>query len=234
MQEPSIDFANALWEKQKEYMKNLTKTYSRFRSFSNVFNYFEPGQTIAQIACGSVIDDLFLTMDRIGKNGKIILIDEKPDFIYNRACGIIGEGSLPQGKDFYVKTKQGREQLQELFFKCNIEAYVQYLPPYPKQIHDESIDHVMAINAAFELMGRRLDGPIPNVEGLIVETYKKLKNNGSFIVQGLVGGDVDEFGLHVFQSSGKSKLNFTEEYELKFPPLESLHAGEWKRWIKVE
>jgi len=228
-----MPFVKLLWEKQKEYMKEIQSPilFSRFKSFKNVFNYFEKGQTVAQIACGSTDSDLFLTMDRVGKDGKIILVDEYPDFIYDRALKIIGEENLPKGKDFYIK-EEGIKQVQELFSQANIEAYVQHLPPYPSQIPDESLDHVMAINAAFELMSQRVGGPKTDSEGLIVETHKKLKKGGSFIVQGLVAGDDDMFRAVVYRASKNNNLNFKEEYELKFPPLERYGAGHWKRWVK--
>jgi hypothetical protein len=229
---PGIDFTDVLWKKQREYMEDLHSSnyWSRFKSFRNVFNYFEPGQTVAQIACGSINNDLFLTMDKVGKDGKIILIDEEPDFIYNRVSSIIG--NLPKEKNFYIKTEEGKKQLQEMFSRANVEAYVQHLPPYPKQILDESLDHVMAINAAFELTAQRAGGPKANPEGIVVETYRKLKKGGSLIVQGLLLGDVDMFKRVVNEASEKNELDFKEEYELKFPPLERYGAGEWKRWVK--
>ena len=230
----NINFVDTLWKRQKEYMNKINSPYyfSSFKSFRNVFNYFEQGQTVAQIACGSIVDDLFLTMDRVGKDAKIILIDEDPEFVYNKALGIVGEENLPKGKGFYVKTEEGKRQLQEMFSRANIKAYVQHLPPYPAQIPDESLDHVMAINAAFELMAQSIGGPKANPEGIVVETYKKLKKGGNFIVQGLLAGDDDMFGVVVSKASKKNNLKFKEEYELKFPPLESYGAGYWVRWIK--
>ncbi len=229
-----IDLVDVLWKKQKEYMKKLTGVENRFSSFENVFNYFEPGQTVAQIACGSILDDLFLTMERVGKNGKIILIDKKPDFIYNRLLKIVGNKNLPKEKDFYVETESGKKQLQEILSTANIEAYAQCLPPYPKQILDESLDHVMAINAAAELMARYPNRYPPDTVGVVVETHKKLKNGGSFIVQGIVGGDANGFASYVYRAVKEKNLNFIQEYEMEFPPLIDWQAGEWKRWVKKD
>ncbi len=229
---PNINFIDVLWKKQKECVEKLPTVWSRFRSFENVFNYFESGQTVAQIACGDINDDLFLTMEKVGKNGKIILIDKKPDFIYNRLLKIVGNENLPKEKDFYVETKEGKKQLQKTLSTANIEAYVQCLPPYPKQIPDESLDHVMAINAAAELMARYPNRPPPDIISIVVETHKKLKNGGSFIVQGIVGGDANGFASYVYRAVKEKNLNFIQEYEMEFPPLIDWHAGEWKRWVK--
>ena len=213
-------------------MEHLPRVWSRFNSFENVFNYFEPGQTVAQIACGNIVDDLFLTMGKIGKNGKIILIDKKPDFIYNRLLKIVGKENLPKEKIFYVKTKKGKKQLQHMFSTANIEAYVQRLPPYPRQIPDESLNHVMAINAAVELMSRYSKEPPPDTVGIVVETHKKLKNGGSLIVQGIVDGDTNGFASYVYRANEKNGINFMKERSLKFSPLKRWQAGEWKRWVK--
>ncbi len=229
-----IDFLNLLWEKQRAYMDEISNPfyYSRFKAFKDVFNYFEPGQAVTQIACGSIPDDLFLTMDRVGKEGRITLIDGKPDFIFDRVSGIVGAANLPKGKDFYA-TKEGIRQLQDVLSQANIEAYVQYLPPYPQEVKNKSQNHVMAINAAFELMAHRHGGPPANPVGIITETHRKLKSGGSFIVQGIVGGDVDEFDHFVRRASRKNNLDFAEDKNLKYNPLDGYGAGEWARWIKV-
>ncbi|MCX6814894.1 MAG: hypothetical protein NTY20_04575, partial [Candidatus Aenigmarchaeota archaeon] len=215
---PHIDFANALWKKQEWYTKERGNYIDRFNAFQNIFNYFQTGQTVAQIACGSILDDLFLTVERVGKRGRIILIDEDPAFVYNRASKILGEENLPRKKEFYIQTEEGKQLLKDLFSQVNIEVYVQHLPPYPQQINDESIDHVMAINAAFELMATPIGGTPANIEGLISETYKKLRNGGSLIVQGLMGSDIDLFRMHIYNTIKRNGLSLEEDLEV----LESL------------
>ena len=101
---PEINFKHILWEKQKEYMREVVNSgnyMSRFTSFQEMFNYFQRGQTVAQIACGSILEDLFHTMEKVGEEGRIILIDTEPDFAYNRALQILGDGFLPNEKGFY-------------------------------------------------------------------------------------------------------------------------------------
>lgn len=233
------NFLNALWERQKEYIAQLNQGnyFSRFKEFRGMFNYFQRGQAVAQIACGNIMDDLFLTMERVGREGKIILIDDYPEFLYDRALKVVGQKDLSKGKSFYVKTEEGRNLFKELFDKANIEVYVQHLPPYPEQITDGSLNHVMAINAAFELMATKRtpnkEDVKPDVEGLIAETYKKLKRNGSFIVQGIMGDDIDLFRERVYETVEKNNLRFEEDKNLP----ESLHkfptyAGYWGRWVK--
>jgi len=233
-----IDFMEVLLKKQEQYMKTLSSSgfFSRFKAFSNVFNYFNSGQTIAQIACGSTNEDLYLTMDKLGSEGRIILIDEDPEFIYNRAVDILGKEVLSRKKRFYTQKHAGRKYLQRLLSQANIEPFVKHLPPYPKQVKDESVDGVMAINAAFELMAQRSGGPPANPEGLITDTYKKLKKDGSFIVQGILVGDIESFSHLVNKTTSKNNIDFVREYELKFPPLTKMgppyYAGYWARWVK--
>ncbi len=234
------DFADILWEKQKESIRPPAKgiTIDRFDAFKDIFNYFQPGQTIAQIACGSILSDLFYTMERVGREGRIILIDEDPAFVYKRALKILGKENLQEKKEFYIQAEEGKQSLKDLFSQANIEVYVERLPPYPQQINDGSIDHVVAINAAFELMATPLGGKPANVEGLILETYKKLRNGGSFMVQGLMREDIFYFGEYVYGIIKKNKLRFKEGPIL----LEGLgelfsHSsirGYWARWIKKE
>ena len=223
-----VNFADVLWKKQKQYIQEMGNYFGPFNAFRDIFNYFERGQAVAQIACGSILDDLFLTMERVGREGRIILIDEDPSFVYNRAVKILG--SLPREKKFYTETEEGKQLLAGLFSQANVEAYIQHLPPYPEQIADESLDHVMAINAAFELMGMRVGGKPPDVEGLIIQTYRKLRRDGDLIVQGLMGDDTDYFRMYVDRTSGKNGLRFEEDYQL--PSLREFGAGYWARWIK--
>ncbi len=231
------DFADILWEKQKKSIRPPTNAIriDRFDAFKDIFNYFQAGQTTAQIACGSILSDLFYTMERVGREGRIILIDEDPAFVYNRALKILDKENLSEKKEFYVQTEEGKQSLKDLFSQANIEVYVQRLPPYPQQINDGSIDHVVAINAAFELMGTPFGGKPANVEGLILETYKKLRNGGSFMVQGLMSEDVFYFGNLVYGIIKNNKLRFKEDITL----LEDLDGpfhhnirGYWARWIK--
>ena len=231
-----VDFADALWKKQGEYRQQWKNTMSRFHAFQNVFSYFQEGQTVAQLGCGSILDDLFLTMARVGREGRVILIDENPAFAYNRAVSILGEGILPQEKEFYIQSEEGIQSLRDLFAQANIEVYVQHLPPYPHKIKDESIDHVMAINAAFELMATRLGGEPADPAGLVTETYKKLRNGGSLIVQGLEGFDIEMFSTFVYEAI-ENGLGFEEDFSI----MERLGrhqrmpgAGYWGRWVKNE
>ncbi|MBW2991237.1 hypothetical protein KY348_06055, partial [Candidatus Woesearchaeota archaeon] len=90
-----IDFAGALWKKQEGHMEERENYIGRFNAFQDVFDYFQAGQTVAQIACGSILEDLFLTMERVGRKGRIILIDEDPAFVYNRVSEILGKENLP-------------------------------------------------------------------------------------------------------------------------------------------
>ena len=231
------DFADILWKKQKEYIEGINSPsyFSRFKAFRNVFNCFWNGETVAQIACGGINEDLFLTMDKVGKKGKIILIDKEPSFVYDRALNILGGKNLPEGKEFYTETERGKQFLRELFSQANIEAHVQHLPPYPEQIKDYSLDHVMAINAAFELMGQRPGGPPGDVKGLVAETHRKLKKDGSFLVQGLESFDIHAFGSAVWEAERQNGITFEQDYGISelliyYGP----GTGHWARWIKRE
>ncbi|MBW2990188.1 hypothetical protein KY348_00615, partial [Candidatus Woesearchaeota archaeon] len=138
-------------------------------------------------------------------------------------------------KEFYIYTEEGKQFLKDLFSQANIEAYVRVLPPYPEQINNESIDYVVAINAAFELMATPYQGKPADIEGIITETHKKLKNNGSFIVQGLTSNDIDLFRMHVCDAIKKKKLSFEEDYEFLGSlegPFSFAGMGYWARWEK--
>ena len=239
-----INFADVLWRMQEGFMKEKDNYIGRFRAFENVFNYFQEGQTVAQIACGSIPEDLFLTMERVGREGRIILIDRDPAFVYNRMSEILGvknvfkgEEFYTQTKEFYTQTEEGKQVLKNLFSEANIEAYIQRLPPYPEQIKDASIDHVMAINAAFELMGSPMGEGPPDFEGLITETYKKLRKDGGLIVQGIMDEDISLFGIHVHDIAEDKGLSFEEDYILQ-ERLEGHFSyagrGYWARWVKKE
>ena len=231
------NFVDLVWKKQMEYIARFDDYFNRFKDFREIFNYFQRGQTIAQIACGSINEDLFLTMERVGREGRIILIDEDPLFVYDRTLKILGEGTLPNEKEFYIQTEEGKQFLKGLFSQGNIEVYVQHLPPYPQQIPDESLDHVMAINAAFELMGvRGGSGFEPNVEGIIAETYKKLRKGGSFLVQGIWGDDIEWFGESVDATNIAEGLRFEEDYSLpkSVNNPDFYTPSYWKKWIKRE
>ena len=242
----SREFANALEQRIKEYFAKDRTTYcSRFNAFAEIFSFFQEGQTVTQIATGNIAEDVLYTKARVGRNGRIILIDDYPEFIYNKALSILDVKELPGGMDFYVKEEKGRALLQDLFRQANIEVYVQHLPPYPQEISNASADYVMAINAAFELMSQRFSGktagPKPNVEGLIVDTYQKLKTGGSFIVQGLMFDDVGMFRRHVRLAVEKHKLKFSEDLsveEIFENPIAKIHpsdyVGHWLRLVKKE
>ena len=229
-----MKFVDLLWEKQKEHMKERKKYFCRFNEFNEMFDYFENGQTVAQIACGTTNEDLFNTMERVGRGGKVILIEQYPSFIYDKVAKAIGEENLPESKEFY-QTEEGTAQLQKLLKSANVEAYVQHLPPYSEQIKDSSLDHVMAINAAFELMAIEYPhGKPADVKGLVNETYKKLKLDGSFMVQGLTTDDIDMFNVYVRSASDEHELRFEEDFNLP-RSLDNFHmySGYWKRWIKT-
>lgn len=228
------ELEDILWEKQRKYIAefNSKKYYTRFHAFKDIFNYFEKDQTVAQIACGSINEDLFHSMERIGPCGKIILIEGDPEFIYNRALTLFGR-FLEKKKEFYTETAEGKVFLKNMFLQCNIEVYTTRLPPYPAQVKDNSVNHIMAINAAFELMSKNQKGDKSNIESLIVETYKKLKKNGSFIVQGILPDDIHTFRMYVYNTTEKNNLHIEEDFELpesldKYPA----YSGYWGRWIK--
>lgn len=238
-----IDFAEALWRKQNEYFAKRADpgklVRDRFDAFQKVFDYFEKGQTVAQIACGGIMKDLFYTMARVGKDGRIILIDEDPTFPYQRAVSVVGEDALQKGGNFYVHSAAGRAQIAELFAQANVHLYAQRLPPYPQQIPDSSIDHVMAINAAFELMSTRVvkgePRRPPDFEGLIVETHRKLRPGGSFIVQGLMDEDIYVFGQNLELVAEKHGLALKEDYPTRELEMGNIRAaGYWRRWIKQD
>jgi hypothetical protein len=230
-----LDFADVLWKKQKQYMQDFRKPipFSRFKSFQNVFNYFKPDQAVAQIFCGNIESDLYLSMEKVGKNGKVVLIDSKPEYAYERALAILGEENLAGGRDFYIKTDDGKKIIQHLFSTANVEVFNDFLPPYPQEIKDESLDNVMAINAAFELTARPGNAmykadPI----GIITGTHEKLRKGGSMIVQGVVSGDIGDLGRVIEKANEKNGLKFKRDQRLDYPPLNSWQAGEWGRWVK--
>jgi hypothetical protein len=230
-----IDFARILQEETQEYLNKLDGYMChRFKAFKNMFNYFQLGETVIQIACGSIADDIYMTKDKIGKDGKLILIEQYPKFTYDKVINILGKGGLPDSEKHYVRTSKGQRQLKRLLAQANIEAYVTHLPPYPNQIPDESVDHIMGINCAFELMSHRQGEPDADVEGIITESYNKLKNGGDIIIQGLVDGDDDELNLYIYKAVKENNLNL--EIDLDLPELDynmpSSYAGSWLRWVK--
>ena len=230
-----IDFARILHEETQQYINKLDGYMChRFKAFKNMFNYFKPGETVVQIACGSIADDIYMTKDKIGEDGKLILIEQYPKFIYDKIINILGKGGLPDSEKHYVKTSKGQQELKRLLAQANIEAYVAHLPPYPNQIEDESVDHIMGINCAMELMSHRPGGPEADVVGIITESYKKLKDGGDFIIQGLLDGDTDPLNMFILQAMEKNNLNFMIDPDL--PELNyhmpGSYAGEWIRWIK--
>ncbi|RLI99768.1 MAG: hypothetical protein DRP03_02665 [Candidatus Aenigmatarchaeota archaeon] len=225
------NFTDLLWNAQKKYMEDFgNRKESRFFAFRDMFGYFKKGQTIALIACGGIVDDMFLTMERIGREGKIILIDEDPAFLYNRALAILGNKRLNDRKEYYVKGK-GKMILEKLFSEARIEAYTQRLPPYPKQVKDNSVDHIMAINAAYELMSPGPNGEPADTYNLILETYKKLRKHGSFMVQGLMIDDIELFKIHVERVIEKEGIRFVEDKSLVSNNF-SVARGYWGRWVK--
>lgn len=218
-----IDFAKALSEEQKSYFKEFNECYSRFRAFKDFFNIFEKDQTVIQLACGSILEDIFHTKEKI-KGGKIILIEPDKEFVYNRAVKVLGEGVLKE-KKFYTETNEGKDFLRDLFKQANIEVYISQVPPFPLEIKDDSINHIMAINAAFEIeSSARFEG----VRELVLQINKKLKDKGSFAVQGLEAEDLRPFSIATL-----SGTDFLGDIGSLCYPQDRAFGGYWARWIKM-
>lgn len=234
-----FDLSSALYSSTQQYLRDFINnpTPTRYWLFSEMFDVMQPGQTVASIACGSSNEDLYHISDKVGRTGRIILIDRDPEFIYNRAVKLLWQKKLKEGKDFYVGDKFGQNKLAAMFRNAGIEVYVANIPHYPQGIKPDSIDHIIGIDAAFDLMkpyrkaGSSVGEPV-DFDGLVMETHENLKLHGTFAVQGKLKSDIEIFKGRLnetlkSQLAMKYKVRFKEDTGLP----ESLRDT-WARWIK--
>jgi hypothetical protein len=217
--------SEVLWQKQQEFWKTRDQYISRFSFWDPVFDLLKTGQSVAQVACGSITEDLYRTMAMIGDTGRIYLIDEDPAFIYNRARTIWGEEILnEQSKEF----TNDEAMLYNLFASSNIFPYVQRLPPYPKDVKDDSLDHIMVIGSTFEMMATNPEGQEPDTVGFITDSYRKLRQPGRLLMHAVMDDDLRMFRDYMRHAG----TVFIEDYSFLRQVEGGGPMGYWACWIK--
>jgi len=183
----ALDIERILNDKQFEWVNYTYNHYSKASVLVDLglFDkdyYFGRGDNVALIRCfGANVSDAqftFLIRNEIGNEGKLITIDRSPHPLYKRAKCIFDK-YLTKTKEYYL-TPEGAKEICDMFDGSNIIPFVQEIPPFPKEIKDESLDTIFTLDLEYLLRINKDDRSIP--ERLFLETYKKLKKDGTLIV----------------------------------------------------
>ena len=227
------DFIEAISKNKTKFDKkhNSSDWYTPYKDFQEAFEQIKNGQTVVEIA-GADLGRMFLAKNRVGDKGKVIVIDEEPDFPYNLAAKLVGQGKLRRTKDYYVNSVDGRKELQECFSQSSFYIFGKHIPPYPSIIANMSVDHVIVLDPKKPFLQSIIDierdiyGPKPEPEKLIEETYKKLKFGGTLTTISSMEDDIVSFDLCLYNTSKRKHLNFEEN------EMERNILWKWKTYIK--
>jgi hypothetical protein len=228
------EFVDSIMKRRAEFEERFMDPdcFTVYKAIEGAFEPMKRGHIVAEIS-GARLEHAFLAKHKVGDEGKVIVIDREPDFPYKLAIGLVGSGKLGRSKDYYVNSVEGRKTLQDCFSEAGFYVFGNHIPPYPSLITDNSLDHVIAVNAiktmSTPVFGPDLNfrGPEAKPESMVEETYRKLKVGGTLTALSYLEDDINSFDLMLYYGGKKGNFSFEEK------PMERNIGWKWKRYVKI-